>query len=122
MNIVLPWPSADLSPNARVHHMAKHRATKSYRKTCWVLALEQKVKLDLESAEKIKLAFIFRPPDFRHYDADNLLARMKSGLDGLADALGINDHRFQIQAVVIGTPKKPGSVEVGTFPSDAELV
>lgn len=85
------------------------------------MALEAKVKVDRASVEKIKLAFVFRPPDARHYDGDNLLARMKSGLDGLADALGINDSRFQIQAIVIGTPQKPGFVHVGTFPTDEEL-
>ena len=36
----------------------------------------------------------FIPPDRRSYDRDNLVARMKSGIDGLADALKINDKRF----------------------------
>ena len=37
---------------------------------------------------------LFIPPDKRSYDRDNLVARMKSGIDGLADALRINDKRF----------------------------
>ena len=36
----------------------------------------------------------FIPPDRRSYDRDNLVARMKSGIDGLSDALRINDKRF----------------------------
>ena len=37
---------------------------------------------------------VFIPPDKRNYDRDNLVARMKSGIDGLADAMRINDKRF----------------------------
>lgn len=38
----------------------------------------------------------FVPPDRRHRDRDNMLASIKSGLDGLADALGVNDSRFDL--------------------------
>jgi crossover junction endodeoxyribonuclease RusA len=34
-------------------------------------------------------------PDKRHRDADNCLAAAKAGLDGMADALGVNDRHFQ---------------------------
>lgn len=36
----------------------------------------------------------FYPPCKRNRDRDNLLAAMKSGLDGLADAMNVNDRRF----------------------------
>jgi hypothetical protein len=36
----------------------------------------------------------FMAPTKRHYDMDNLLSRMKSGIDGVCDALGINDRQF----------------------------
>ena len=45
----------------------------------------------------------FIPPDRRSYDRDNLVARMKAGIDGLADALSINDKRFN---TVISTMDK----------------
>jgi crossover junction endodeoxyribonuclease RusA len=35
------------------------------------------------------------PPDRRARDLDNMLASIKSGLDGLADALEANDRRFR---------------------------
>lgn len=39
-------------------------------------------------------------------DRDNLLARMKSGLDGLADGLGINDRIFD--PVVVSVSDETG--------------
>lgn len=44
--------------------------------------------------EDLHLTLEFVPPDRRSYDRDNLVARMKSGLDGLADAFKINDKQF----------------------------
>ena len=49
---------------------------------------------------------MFYPPDRRSYDRDNLLARIKSGLDGMCDALGIDDSRFVTTTVGLGPPVK----------------
>jgi crossover junction endodeoxyribonuclease RusA len=38
----------------------------------------------------------FYPPNRRARDADNCLAAMKSGLDGLADVLGVDDSKWRI--------------------------
>ena len=45
---------------------------------------------------KIGVQLTFYPPDHRQRDEDNQLAAMKSALDGVADALGINDKKFHI--------------------------
>lgn len=42
----------------------------------------------------------FYPPNKRSRDWDNLLASMKSGLDGLADGLGVNDSLFRPSVAV----------------------
>jgi crossover junction endodeoxyribonuclease RusA len=36
------------------------------------------------------------PPNRRAHDLDNCLARMKSGLDGLADVLGVDDKHWTL--------------------------
>ena len=36
----------------------------------------------------------FYPPSKRRYDLDNAIAAMKSSLDGIADALSVDDSRF----------------------------
>lgn len=44
-------------------------------------------------------------------DIDNALARMKSGLDGLADAIGIDDKHWAL-SLQWGDPVKGGEVSI----------
>jgi len=90
--VVFPWPPKELSPNASIHWAKKAKYKKSYRQMCWALALE--AKLECDKLGKVPMTITFYPPDKRHRDADNMVAAIKSGLDGLADALGINDRQF----------------------------
>ena len=45
---------------------------------------------------KLHLSIEFVPPNRRGFDLDNLLARLKSGLDGLSDVLGVNDRNWSL--------------------------
>jgi len=97
IEIVLGWPPSDLSPNKRLHWAKLAAAKKQYRKDCYSVSKEQLKKYKKETVnipERLVLEMTFIPPDKRSYDRDNLVARMKSGIDGLADALKINDKRF----------------------------
>lgn len=95
IEIVLGWPPTDLSPNARKHWAQVARAKKQYRQNCSTATKLQLKKYKYDSLpEKLVLEMTFIPPDRRSYDRDNLVARMKAGIDGLADALRINDKRF----------------------------
>ena len=97
IEVVLGWPPSDLSPNKRLHWAKLATAKKQYRQKCNSVAKEQlkKFKKITENIpERLVLEMTFIPPDKRSYDRDNLVARMKSGIDGLADALKINDKRF----------------------------
>ncbi len=91
--IILPWPLKELNPNSRAHWAVLAKAKKAYRATCYSLAKKAGVSI---SKEKVHLAMTFYMPDRRHRDLDNMLASMKSGLDGLADALEVNDKHFSI--------------------------
>ena len=51
-------------------------------------------------------------PTRRDYDSDNLLSRMKAGVDGMCDALGFNDKRFRYSAQTFGPVVKGGAVRV----------
>lgn len=90
--VTLPWPPKELSPNQKAHWAKKARFAKQYRLTCW--ALTKEAKLEANKDGKIHLEITFFPPDKRHRDADNMVAAIKSGLDGVADALQVNDKRF----------------------------
>ena len=90
--IRLPWPPAALSPNSRLHWSRLAKAKKIYRRDCWIEALSQKARVPKDG--KLRVDLTFYRPSRRAMDRDNLLARMKAGLDGVADALKTNDSRF----------------------------
>ena len=92
--VTLPWPPKELSPNARLHFMQVARVKKTYRETCRLLALAAGAK-SLASADRLHVELTFYPPDRRPRDQDNMLAAMKSGLDGLSDAIGLDDRKFK---------------------------
>ena len=107
----LPWPPSTLSPNRRQHWARLAKAKHHYRETCLV---ETRLQVGVASrmANRLALDLEFRPPNRRSYDRDNLLARMKSGLDGCCDALGIDDSRFASVTIRGGEPVPGGYVVV----------
>ena len=97
--ITLPWPPKELSPNSRTHRLAKAKAAKAYRLACWAIAKESRIKLP---AGRHALKLTFFPPTRQARDLDNCLASIKSGLDGVADAWGINDRDFRPITIDMG--------------------
>lgn len=92
--LTLPWPQSSLSPNARTHWAVLHKAKKAYREACaWTAKEQGATKID---AKALHLTLTFYPPSRRTFDLDNCLARMKSGLDGLADVLGVDDRHWAL--------------------------
>jgi crossover junction endodeoxyribonuclease RusA len=53
----------------------------------------------------------FRPPDKRRRDLDNALSSIKAGLDGVADAIGVDDRHWALM-LQWGEPVKGGAVEL----------
>ena len=92
--IILPWPPRDLSPNVRTHWAKLARAKRLYREACFWTSVEQ--GLERMNADSLHLTLTFYPPTRREFDLDNALARIKSGLDGLADVLGVDDSRWSL--------------------------
>lgn len=108
--ITLPWPSADLSPNARKHYMRHSSAKKRAKRDGFFAAKASKVYPAPDG--RISIELHFWPPVERRRDEDNLIARMKAPLDGIAAALGVDDSRFKIREVHIHRAQAPGRVEV----------
>ncbi len=102
LTVTLPWPDRRLSPNARAHWGGKAQATKQARTMARYAMFEQGVDLwafirnlsDIP-ALPIPITWTFHSPTWRTYDRDNCIASCKAYQDGLADALGINDSRFE---------------------------
>ena len=90
--IRLPWPGSNLSSNSRIHWAVKAKAIKDYREQAMFASIESGLR-NANHTHAI-LDFFFFPPDKRRRDAQNMPAMMKSAIDGIADAMGCDDHNF----------------------------
>lgn len=89
------WPHKDLSSNARVHWSKKAKAAKAAREEAMWSAIAAGVK-NLEPSERYDVLVEFYPPDRRKRDAHNFPMLCKSHLDGIQDAIGCDDNRFDV--------------------------
>jgi crossover junction endodeoxyribonuclease RusA len=111
MMIELPWPSSELSQNARTHHAVKARAVKKARNDAYWLT---KAVNDgsLKDAETLRVMFFFYPPDYRKRDLDNAFGALKAARDGIAQALNIDDSKWHEIVILRGPVEKGGRVIV----------
>lgn len=93
----LPWPDPSLMPNRRNGtHWTKTKAIKDAQRLAGKVCTQAAIQTagPQEWPERIPVSLLYLMPDKRHRDADNLLAASKALLDGMADALGVDDKRF----------------------------
>ena len=109
ITVRLPWPPKELSPNARVHWAQKAGKAKRYRQDACVLTLCQINRAGINWIESYALHLTFCPPDRRRRDLDNMLASIKPGIDGIADAIQVDDQHFSL-TLKRGEPTKGGEV------------
>jgi crossover junction endodeoxyribonuclease RusA len=115
MTVTLGWPSRALSPNARTHWATLARAKKAARREGHLATFSASTYLPTTwAAVGIQVTFI--PPDARRRDLDNLIASIKPHLDGISDAIRIDDSRWIWAAPVMAAPEKPGRVVVTLTP------
>lgn len=108
--VYLPWPDRRLSPNARVHWSHLSRAKKAAKRTAYYTALEAGLsKIDTDTIS-VKVSFF--PPDRRPRDTDNMLASCKAALDGISQAIGIDDSKWNLSIAPRGPVEKEGMVKV----------
>lgn len=108
--VILPWPDSRLSPNAREDRRAIAGIRKAQKDTAFWLA--KKAGLSFPHLhEGLHVRVTFNPPDRRRRDLDNMLASVKSALDGIALATGVDDHLWGL-TLVRGNPVPGGSVTV----------
>lgn len=94
--IILPWFDSALSPNARTHWAKKAAAVKSARTIAYLRTREAGFGKHTFAGYdgRIDVWIDFYAKTRRYPDGDNALAACKAYLDGIADALGVNDSRF----------------------------
>ncbi|RRH72016.1 RusA family crossover junction endodeoxyribonuclease [Falsigemmobacter faecalis] len=125
MRIVLPWPPTALSANgSQGDFRGKARAAKAYKADCVALCREQGKGLRSLPAPAIvaNVSLTFCPPSGRRYDLDNMLKRMKHGLDAVAEAIGVDDADWRSMTLLRGDPSKSGGVIVEINPTHQELI
>lgn len=105
--VIVPFPPVELSPNWRGHWSKVLKVKKAYRRLCWALALEAKLKVPSYAGKDSKIAvrLDFFPPDRASRDDDNVPASFKAGRDGIADALKCDDARFETTNVLRSEPR-----------------
>ena len=111
MSLDLPWPGSDLNPNKRHQWSALAKAKKAYRARCAAIARQAGVGCLPPGLTRLTACLTFCPPDRRPRDLDNMLASMKAGLDGLSDAIGIDDRHWKL-TLDVGAPVTGGMVLV----------
>ena len=111
--IRLPFPPSSLSGHAKGHWRGKAAETKKWRHWAHVATKEARARAPADGDIVVRVTFV--PPD-RRSDRTNFPNRLKPVLDGIADALGVNDRRFLPQ-YQFAEPEKPGRLEITIGPS-----
>ena len=113
MRVRLPWPPSELRPNRGGSWSKKAMARKAYRDRCYLETLIVKPGLEAVPEGPLSLTMRFCPPSrYKVPDADNLVASMKGGIDGMCDALGFDDGRFVESHEYVLEPEREGYVLV----------
>lgn len=111
----LPWPDKRLSPNARHHRLAVAPIRKAARhEAMWACKAAKMYYPHLRDVG-LHLRITFHPPDKRRRDLDNMLASIKSQLDGIADVIGVDDSMWGL-TILRGDVAKGGCVLIEVVP------
>ena len=116
MKITLPWLHPKLSPNARTHWAVRSKLVKEARYVAEVMTLSVMESWERDVyrfSQRIPVTITFNPPDKRHRDKQNMPASYstKAYLDGIADAIGVDDNLFH-PTFAYGEIVKGGAVVV----------
>ena len=103
--IALPYPDKALWPNGRAHWAVKAREAKKLRADAAWATKAASIRI---GDSPIPLHITVKPKRYGPVpDADNIIAAAKHAIDGIADALGINDRHFAAPTVTI-SPERTG--------------
>ena len=95
---MLPYPHKALWPNGRAHWAVKAREVKKHRHWACMAARADYIRPGSKYRITITCCPKARGPA---PDADNIAAAGKAYIDGIADALGVNDRHFAAPVVRI---------------------
>lgn len=111
----LPWPHRALSPNSRVHFMVRAKHTKAARATAMNLtraAMRRAGGAFFLHYRRIAVHLEFVAADRRRRDGSNIASQHKAAIDGIADAIGVDDSKFIVSHELSEQIAKPAAVRV----------
>lgn len=91
--IEFPWPHSTLHSNSRKLWAVKAGVVRNARSMAYYLCKEAKVP----TIEGAVIEFAYHPKDKRRRDCQNIPHSLKAYIDGIADAMGCDDHNFRIR-------------------------
>lgn len=89
------WPVPALWQNRRTHWAKRAKSVAAARSAAKAEALLRGAAL-MRGADAYRLTFGFYPPDNRRRDLQNMPATQKAAIDGVADALCVDDACFRV--------------------------
>lgn len=114
--VELPFPAGELMQNrtAGRHWTVSHDAKVAQRQEAYLLTRQVIVASGFEAQDgaRYRVEMDFHAPDNRRRDTSNLHAAMKAALDGIAEAMGVDDSRFTQHEQRAGHMHYTGSVVV----------
>ena len=114
--VELSFPAPELMQNRREgrHWHYAHGAKVAQRQEAYLLARQAITQSGFEAHPdaRYRVEMVFCPPDNRRRDVSNLHAAMKAALDGLAEAMEIDDSAFAQHEQCMGAMRHRGCVIV----------
>ena len=107
--IALPFPDKSLWPNGRSHWAVKAREAKKLRQEAAWATKAASVRVG-DSPIPLHIT-VYPKAKGPAPDPDNAVAACKAAIDGIADALGINDRHFAAPTVTV-SPERLGRITI----------
>ena len=114
LTVILPYPAYSLSPNGRSHWRkvaAMREEAKFDGANCARVALDGQPS-PFAPTDTLRAWVTFCPPTKRRRDLDNVFSGTKAYMDGVCDALGVDDSRIEQALLQWGEVVKGGEVVV----------
>lgn len=115
LEIKLPWPHKSLFPNAKGgRHWSTFQVQKQKARTVGLMLTKTALDVHkIEFSEREPLRITFYMPSRIRRDVDGMHGAIKHHLDGIAQALGVDDSIFRPVVIDVGLdPEKLGFVLV----------
>ena len=111
ITLQFPYPDRALSPNASKRHWRyKEPAKQAARTEAFYMAAP--FKGTFNGYDALQMSLTIYPPDKKRRDLDNVFASMKSAIDGMCNAIAVDDTQIRRVVLEWGGVVKNGAVEL----------